>query len=152
MQSPSLSFGFLSLCLTSQALRHEDVWGVDVYTHVFLISAPAGDEWSASHLGRFTPGERSPCTHWIGGWFDPRTSVDNVERKTSKYSEYTRIYFVPHRKYVTSPLQRPTVQCCLGKKSLFAVRTTWNTQIHCVGRMQSISMLKRVVYRVTTGI
>jgi hypothetical protein len=46
--------------------------GVDVQIHIFLISALAGCEWSASRPGRFTPGERSPGTHWIGGWVDPR--------------------------------------------------------------------------------
>jgi hypothetical protein len=31
--------------------------GVDVQTHIFLISALVGGEWSASRPGRFTPGE-----------------------------------------------------------------------------------------------
>jgi hypothetical protein len=35
---------------------------------------------------------------------------------------------------------------------LFIVRTIQNTQIHCVGRMQSFSLLKQVVHRVTTGL
>jgi hypothetical protein len=35
-------------------------------------------------------------------------------------------------------------------QSLFIVITIWNTQIHSVGRMQSFSMLKRVVRIVTT--
>ena len=39
--------------------------------HSFLISAPDGSEWSASHKGHFTPCERAPGTHWIGGEFDP---------------------------------------------------------------------------------
>jgi hypothetical protein len=34
--------------------------GVDVYTHVFLTSAPVGGERSASHPGHFTPGEKAP--------------------------------------------------------------------------------------------
>jgi hypothetical protein len=42
--------------------------GVDVNIHVFLTSAVVGGEWSASHPGRFIPGERAPGTHWIGGW------------------------------------------------------------------------------------
>jgi hypothetical protein len=33
--------------------------GVDVYIHIFLTSALAGGEWSASRPGRFTPGERA---------------------------------------------------------------------------------------------
>jgi hypothetical protein len=36
---------------------------------------------SASHPGRFTPGERAPGTHWIGGWVGPRTGIDDVERR-----------------------------------------------------------------------
>jgi hypothetical protein len=28
--------------------------------HVFFTSAQVGDEWSASHPGRFIPGERAP--------------------------------------------------------------------------------------------
>jgi hypothetical protein len=32
--------------------------GVDVYIHVFLTH----------------------CTHWIGGWVDPRAGVDDVEK------------------------------------------------------------------------
>jgi hypothetical protein len=30
-----------------------------------LTSAPDGDEWSASRLGRFAPRERAPGTHWM---------------------------------------------------------------------------------------
>jgi len=35
-------------------------------------------EWSASHPGRFTPGERAPGTHWIGGWMGPRATLNVV--------------------------------------------------------------------------
>jgi hypothetical protein len=41
--------------------------GVDVYIHIFLASALVGDEWLASRPGRFTPEERAPGTHWMGG-------------------------------------------------------------------------------------
>jgi hypothetical protein len=34
--------------------------GVDVYIHIFLTSAIAGGEWSASRSDHFTPGERAP--------------------------------------------------------------------------------------------
>jgi hypothetical protein len=40
-----------------------------------------GGEWSASRPGRFTPGEKAPGTHWIGGWVDPRSGLDNVEKR-----------------------------------------------------------------------
>jgi hypothetical protein len=48
--------------------------------HIFLTSALAGGEWSASRPGRFTPGERVPGTRWIGGWVDRRASLDNLEK------------------------------------------------------------------------
>jgi hypothetical protein len=54
--------------------------GVDVYIHIFLTSALAGGEWSASRPGRFTAGERIPGTHWIGGWVGPRAGLDDVEK------------------------------------------------------------------------
>jgi hypothetical protein len=49
--------------------------GVDVYIHIFLTSALVG-EWSTSRSGRFTP-----CTHWIGGWVNPRAGLDDLENK-----------------------------------------------------------------------
>jgi hypothetical protein len=50
--------------------------GVDVWIHVFLTSALAGGEWSASRPCRFIPG-----THWIGGWVGPRGGLDDVEKR-----------------------------------------------------------------------
>jgi hypothetical protein len=44
----------------------------------FLTSALGGGEWSSSRLGRFILRERAPGTHWIGGWADPRASLDVV--------------------------------------------------------------------------
>jgi hypothetical protein len=46
--------------------------GVDLEIHMFLTSALARGEWSASHPGRFTPEERAPGTLCIGGWVDSR--------------------------------------------------------------------------------
>jgi hypothetical protein len=46
----------------------------------FLDLRLVGGEWSASHPGRFTPGERAPGTHWIGGWVDPRTGLNDAEK------------------------------------------------------------------------
>jgi hypothetical protein len=54
--------------------------GVDVKIHVFLTSAPAGGEWSALRPCHFTPGERAPGTHWIGGWVETRACLDYVEK------------------------------------------------------------------------
>jgi hypothetical protein len=54
--------------------------GIDVQIHVFLTSAVAG-EWSVSHPGRFIPVERIPGTHQIGGWVDPRTGLNDMNRR-----------------------------------------------------------------------
>jgi hypothetical protein len=56
--------------------------GMDVYIHIFLASSLVGGEWSASRPGRFTPGEKSPGIHWIGGWADHRDGMDDVEKTT----------------------------------------------------------------------
>jgi hypothetical protein len=50
--------------------------GVDVKIYVFLTSALAGSEWSASSSGRVTPG-----TPWIGSWVGPRTGLDDMEKR-----------------------------------------------------------------------
>jgi hypothetical protein len=46
--------------------------GVDVEIHIFLTSALAGGEWSASRPGRSTAGERAPGNHCM----NPRASLD----------------------------------------------------------------------------
>jgi hypothetical protein len=52
--------------------RHEGVLGERKYSSIHsLTSALHGGEWSASRSGRFTPRERAPGTHWIGGWECP---------------------------------------------------------------------------------
>jgi hypothetical protein len=56
-------------------------WGVEVYLHAFLSSALDGGEWSAPLPVRFTPSERAPGNHWIGGWVGPRAGLDAVVRK-----------------------------------------------------------------------
>jgi hypothetical protein len=55
--------------------------GVDVWVHIFLTSALAGGEWSASRPGRFTPGKRASGTNWIGSWVDTRACLDDVEKR-----------------------------------------------------------------------
>jgi hypothetical protein len=55
--------------------------GVDVQIHIFLTSALAGGEWSASRTDRFTQADRAPGTHWIGGWVNPRAGPDDLEKR-----------------------------------------------------------------------
>jgi hypothetical protein len=58
--------------------------GVDVYVHIFLTSALAGGEWSASRSGRYTPGERTPGT----------LSKNNI------YKIYLKLYMPVHIKNI----------------------------------------------------
>jgi hypothetical protein len=52
-----------------------------VQIHVFLTSALVEGEWSASGPCRFTTWERASGTHWIGGWMNPKASLDDVEKR-----------------------------------------------------------------------
>jgi len=45
------------------------------FTH-YLTSGLDGGEWSALCLGSFSPRERTPGIHWIGGWVGPRAGLD----------------------------------------------------------------------------
>jgi hypothetical protein len=81
--------------------------GVDVYIHILLTSALAGGKWSASLPGRCTPGERTPGTHRIGGWVDPRAGLDAVERRK----------ILNLRELELRPLGRPA-----GSQSLYRLR------------------------------
>jgi hypothetical protein len=55
-------------------------------SYSILASAPDGGEWSASRpWPRFTPGERTPGTHWTGGWVGPRAGVDAGGRRKILY-------------------------------------------------------------------
>jgi hypothetical protein len=50
-------------------------------SYSFSTSALGGGEWSASRPGRaFTPGERTPGTHWTGGWVGLRAGLDAEDR------------------------------------------------------------------------
>jgi hypothetical protein len=74
----------LSLCFF--LTKHHTVktyWGVEwrySSTHS-LTSALHRSEWSASRPGRFTPRERAPDTHWIGGWVGPRAVMDTLVKR-----------------------------------------------------------------------
>jgi hypothetical protein len=74
----------LSLCLSfNWAPRHEGMLLEWKYSSTHsLTSALDGGEWSASRPGRFTPRERAPRAHWIGGWVGPRAVLDAVVKRT----------------------------------------------------------------------
>jgi hypothetical protein len=52
--------------------------GVEVQHHWFF---DLRGEWPASRLGRFTPRERAPGTHWIEAWVGLRAGLDAVGKK-----------------------------------------------------------------------
>jgi hypothetical protein len=63
------------------APRHEGVLGEWRYNSHSSTSALDGGKWSASRPGRFTPKEKAPGTHWIGGWVGPRAILDAVVKR-----------------------------------------------------------------------
>jgi hypothetical protein len=82
--------------------------GVDVLIHIFLTSAVAGGERSASRPGYFTSGERAPGTHLIG-WVGPGAGLDDVEK----------------RKYLTIPgLELRPLDHSACSQSLYRLRYT----------------------------
>jgi hypothetical protein len=82
MNNGSVTWLFkLSLCF-NWAPHHEGVLGEWRYSSTHsLTSALDGGEWSGSCPGRFTPRERVPGIHWIGGWVGPRTVQDVVVKR-----------------------------------------------------------------------
>jgi len=56
-----------------------------------LISALDVGEWSVSCPCHFTPRERDPGTHWIGGWVGPGGSLDMAVRRKIPSPE-TKVY------------------------------------------------------------
>jgi hypothetical protein len=50
-----------------------------MHVHIFLSSALAGSEWSASRPNRFSR-ENNRCTNFIGGWKSPVAPVFMMQR------------------------------------------------------------------------
>jgi hypothetical protein len=63
-----------------------------------VTSALDGGEWLTSRPYRFTPRERAPGTHYVGGWVGPRAVLDAVVKRKIP---------IPRRK---SDPRTPTVQ------------------------------------------
>jgi hypothetical protein len=84
--------------------------GVDVQIHIFLTSALVAGEWSASHAGRLSSGERIPGAHWIGGWVDARAALDDAEKR--KFLTLPGIEFRPSdRSACSQSLYRLRYRC-----------------------------------------
>jgi hypothetical protein len=84
-----------------------------------LTSALDGGEWSASRPGLFTPRERAPGTHWIGGWVDPRAVLDAVVKRKITNPRRESNPENPDRPARSSALYR--LSCCICCQVLQAV-------------------------------
>jgi hypothetical protein len=82
----------------------------------FLTSALVGGKWSASRPGRFTPGERTPSTNWIGGQVGPRASLDDVEKILDPYWDSNS------DPSVVQPVASRYTDCAIPAPFRFAVR------------------------------
>ena len=49
--------------------------------HSFLNSAPDTGEWSPARYGRFTPQGKTPRTHLIRDWVNPRAGLGDLEKR-----------------------------------------------------------------------
>jgi hypothetical protein len=88
----------LSLCfLTKHGV-------INAYWRSSLTSALYGGEWLASRPGRFTPRERAPGTHWIGGWVGPRAVGE--EKRSRPFPELEPSAIQPSVQHYTTELSR----------------------------------------------
>jgi hypothetical protein len=72
-----------------------------------LTSALDGGEWSVSRPGRFTPKERAPGIHWIGGLVGLRAGLDAVvERKIPSPCPDSNLIVQPVAQRCTTELSR----------------------------------------------
>jgi hypothetical protein len=56
---------------------------MEVQLHAFLTLTLGVGKRSASYHDHFTPGEKAPATHWIGGWVWPLKPVWMLSREKS---------------------------------------------------------------------
>jgi hypothetical protein len=77
--SKQLSWQGKGKFVISQALCHEDIWRSGGIAPSFLTSALDECDWSPPHPCHFTPGERAPGIHCIGGWVSPRFGLDCLD-------------------------------------------------------------------------
>jgi hypothetical protein len=105
--------------LSATPWRHTEEWKYSS-THS-LTSALHGGEWSASRLGLFTPRERAPGTHWIGGWAGPKVILDAVVK---------RIPSLHRDSSPRTPIVQPAASCYTGWDIYY-----WRSKEKFVGRI-----------------
>jgi hypothetical protein len=76
------------MCLYHQPERHEDHSEVKKLLHLLDLYKSL---WSVQTLAGLSS-EKSPGTHWIGGWVSLRACLDAVEKRKLSWSafEYVR--------------------------------------------------------------
>jgi hypothetical protein len=96
---------------------------VEIYLHTFFYLGTRWGEWSASCPGHFTPRERAPGIHWIGGWVGLRAGPDMVVKRT---------IFSPYQDW--NPLVHPAHSPALYHRAIpapaFILRLILNIYIH----------------------
>jgi hypothetical protein len=112
------------------ALCHRDVWRSGcIGPPIFLTSELVIDEGSASRPCRFTQEEkRSHISHWVRGWVDPRTGMDDIE----KWKLFTLLGLE------IWPL------CRLAHRQYASV----NTQFNCTSKYYDSGLLPKFCYKV----
>jgi hypothetical protein len=97
---------------------------VDVYIHIFLTWALVGWQLSASRSCHFIP-----CTHWKGGWVDPRAGLDAMEklklltllglelRLLHRQARSQSLYRQRHRATLLQLYVGGNVELCVGYKT-----------------------------------
>jgi hypothetical protein len=69
---------------TCASIKHHAIevyWGMEVQLHTF-VDLGTRWRWVVSFTpGRFTTRERTPGTHWTGGWVGPRIVLDAVVKR-----------------------------------------------------------------------
>jgi hypothetical protein len=103
--------------------------GIEGKTPPFLTSALDGGEWLASRTSRFTPAERVPGTHWIGGWVGSWSGLDAVEKtKICTAGNQTPAFQPVARRYTDWATPTPKEENTMGKisKTMRSVSYFWN--------------------------
>jgi hypothetical protein len=82
----NVTFMYLFYIPVKKKLSHYTPWrhmgGEEVWLLLILnLSTRWGWVVSVTPQSRFTPGERTPGTHWIEGWVGPRTGLDAGARR-----------------------------------------------------------------------
>jgi hypothetical protein len=102
--------------------------GVDVQIHIFLTSALARGEWSALRPGLFTLGKRAPGTHWVEGWVEPRTGLDDMDKWK----------FLPPPGLELRPVGRPA-----RSQSMYRLRYPVSSLIVATASKENVQLLQK---------